>query len=153
MSRITRLHFSIQIDAAPQKVWAALLDDATYREWTKPFNAAGSYYEGEWKAGADMLFLGPDKDGNIGGMISTIKEVRPYEFVSIQHQGEMVNGQKRLYSAEEQGNGLFENYTLTEKAGGTELTIELDMIEDYATFMADLWPQALEQLKQIAERA
>lgn len=147
-----RLHFSAVINAPKQKVWETMLNDATYREWTAVFNPGGSFYEGKWETGADMRFYGPDQNGVLGGMISKIKEARPYDFVSIQHVGEMSKGQERMYTTEEQGNGLFENYTLIEKDGATEVLVDLDILAEYKDMMADLWPKALEKLKEMAER-
>ena len=82
-----KIHFSVQIQAARQKVWDTMLQDQTYRKWTKAFNE-GSYYVGSWEEGADIRFLGPDPSGEgEGGMVSRIKERRPPEFVSIEHLG------------------------------------------------------------------
>ena len=54
------------INAPRKKVWATMLEDTTYREWTKPFNET-SYYEGDWSEGSKILFLGTDKDGKVNG--------------------------------------------------------------------------------------
>ena len=50
------LQFSILIYADRQKVWLTMLDDKTYREWPKAFDA-GSYFEGRWEQGSEMRFL------------------------------------------------------------------------------------------------
>ena len=47
----TKLEFSVRIQATRPHVWRAMLDDPTYRVWTRPF-CAGSYYEGSWDEGA-----------------------------------------------------------------------------------------------------
>ncbi|MBP9771692.1 MAG: SRPBCC domain-containing protein [Candidatus Pacebacteria bacterium] len=149
-----KLHFSIHINASKEKVWNTMLEDATYRQWTAPFNPAGSYYEGSWDEGAEMRFLGPSQDGStIGGMISRIKENRLHEFLSIEHLGMIENGVIDTASEKVKAwTPAFENYTFTEKDGGTELTIDADSNEEYAEMFSDMWPKALEILKGLAEK-
>ncbi len=146
------LNFSIQINAPKEKVWNTMLEDATYREWTKPFNET-SYYKGDWSEGSKILFLGTDpKTGeHEGGMVSRIAKNIPFEHVSIQHLGMIENGIEKPW--EEEGYG-FENYTFVEKEGGTEVLIELTNIpEEYSEMMNDMWPKALEVLKNLAENS
>lgn len=144
-------HYSITIGAPKQKVWETMLNDATYREWTAVFNpSGGSYYEGDWSQGSDIRFLGADEGGTVSGMISKIKESRPYEFVSIQHIGEIIKGEEKIYPGQSQG---FENYTFNEVEGGTEVVVELiDLPYEYKEMFDDMWPKALEKLKELAER-
>jgi uncharacterized protein YndB with AHSA1/START domain len=40
-----KLHFSIVINTPKEKVWHAMLDEASYREWTRSFGNDG-YYKG-----------------------------------------------------------------------------------------------------------
>ncbi|HYE22158.1 MAG TPA: SRPBCC domain-containing protein [Verrucomicrobiae bacterium] len=145
-----KLHYSIIIDAPKEKVWKTMLEDKTYREWTEAFNQ-GSYYEGEWKAGSDIRFLGPEKDGTVSGMISRIRESRPFDFLSIQHLGEINHGKETMYAEGGQNVEAFENYTFNDKDGTTELLVDLDSPEQYAKMFNDMWPKALEKLKQISE--
>ncbi len=148
-----RLQYSIAINAPQQKVWGTMLNDKTYREWTSIFNSAGSCYEGEWKTGAPMRFLGPNKDGTVSGMFSKIKEVRPYDFVSIAHLGEIVKGKDVPWQYEGmEGAEPEENYTLIEKNGVTEVVVELDSNEQFKKMFEDTWPKALERLKELAEK-
>lgn len=146
------LHFSIIINAPREKVWDTMLDDATYRKWTTPFSP-GSYYQGSWEEGSKILFLGPDHEGNgEGGMVSRIKENRRHEFVSIEHLGIVANGVEDTTSEEAlKWAPAFENYTFTEKDGGTELSIDIDVEDSYATMFDDMWPKALQLLKEMCE--
>ena len=147
-----KLHFSVFIQAPKQKTWETMLQDSTYRQWTAEFNSSGSYYEGSWETGSDIKFLGPNEDGTVSGMIARIRESKPYDFVSIQHLGEILNNKEKLWSAEEQGaNGFFENYTFTEKDGGTEVLVDVDSNDDWAAMFEDMWPRALKKLKEITE--
>lgn len=144
------LKFSITINAPRQKVWDTMLEDATYREWTKPFNET-SYYKGDWSEGSKILFLGTDKNGeNEDGMISRIAKNIPLEYISIQHLGVIENGIEKRW---EEGSEGFENYSFKEKEGSTVVDIELTNLPDsYLDMMNTMWPKALEILKTLSEK-
>ncbi len=147
-----RLHFSIKIKASKEKVWDTMLSDKTYREWTEAFHP-GSYYSGSWKKGSKILFLAPDKYGSTTGLVSTIKENIPYEFVSIKHLGLVKGGVEDITSVETQSYaGALENYTFKESGGVTELLVDLDVGEDDKAMMKELWPKALQLVKAISEK-
>ncbi len=149
-----KIHFSIQINVPKEKVWEIMLADATYREWTEPFHP-GSYYKGYWSEGSKILFLGPDENGkNEGGMVSRIKENRKYEFISIEHLGFVVDGVEDTTSEEvKKWTPSFENYTFTEKNGGTEVSVDMEVAsEEFKEMFEGMWPKALLKLKEIAER-
>lgn len=147
-----KLQFSISINAPKEKVWHTMLDDASYREWTTAFNP-GSYYKGDWSEGSKMLFLGPDpKTGKEGGMVSRIGQNKPYEFLSIEHLGLVLNGVEDTTSEEAKKWAAFENYTFTENAGVTELQIEMDTAEEMAEEFNKMWPAALQKLKEMSEK-
>ncbi|HEY8109095.1 MAG TPA: SRPBCC domain-containing protein [Patescibacteria group bacterium] len=146
-----KLHFTITIAAPRETVWKTMLDDATYRQWTAPFSpdpSTDSSYEGSWEQGSDIRFVAPNKQGKPEGMYARIAENRPHEFVSIQHIGEVRDGTEHPYP-----EPAFENYTFEDDGDGTKLTVDLDSDEKYADMFDDLWPKALEKLKQIAEAA
>lgn len=149
-----KIHLTTFIGAPREKVWDVMLGDATYREWTAAFNP-GSYYKGEWVTGAKILFLGPNPVTGVGegGMVSRIAEARRPEFVSIEHLGVYGDGQEITEGPEVEGwKGAFENYTFTEKDGGTELAIDMDIKASEKDFMEGAWKDALAKLKAIAER-
>jgi uncharacterized protein YndB with AHSA1/START domain len=147
-----RLQYSTTIEAPRQKVWDTMLQDETYRRRTKVFNPTGSWYEGDWNAGSTIRFLGTDKDGNVGGMVSRIKENRPYEFVSIEHLGLVSDGQDDTTSdAVKAWAGALENYTLTERNGATNVLVEIDLDQEHEKMFEETWPRALAALKELAE--
>ena len=149
-----KINFSIQIDAPREKVWDVMLTDATYREWTEPFHA-GSYFKGDWSEGSKMLFLGPGEGGEKeGGMVSRVKENRKYEFISIEHLGMVMDGVEDTTSEEvKKWVPSFENYTFTEKDGGTEVRVDMEIANDeYKEMFEGMWPKALLKLKEISER-
>jgi hypothetical protein len=147
-----KLHFSIFINAPKEKVWHAMLDDASYREWTTAFNP-GSYYKGDWNEGSKILFLGPNPEGGgEAGMVSRIAENRPYEFLSIEHLGIVKDGVEDTESEEAKKYApAFENYTFVEKDGGTEILVDMDSDEEMAPMFENMWPEALKKLKGLAE--
>ena len=147
-----KLHFSITINAPKEKVWNTMLEDQTYREWTTAFNP-GSYYKGDWSKGSKMLFLGPNpENGEEGGMVSRIAENKPYEFISIEHLGIVKNGIEDTTSEEaKKWTPAFENYTFEEVNGTTRLLVDTDSEESYAEMFNNMWPEALQKLKALAE--
>lgn len=147
------LHYSIDINAPAQKVWDTMLQDQTYRQWASAFNE-GSYFKGSWEKGAKILFLGPDPEtGEEGGMVAEIAENKPYEFVSIKHIG-IVNNNVEDTTSEEarKWTPAYENYTFTEKDGITTLQIDVDSLEAHAEMFNAMWPNALQKLKELAEK-
>ncbi|NKX51602.1 SRPBCC domain-containing protein, partial [Arthrobacter deserti] len=77
---MAKLRYSTRIDAPAHTVWATMLDEASYRDWTRAFSE-GSYYEGSWDPGSEIRFLGPGEDGSLVGMAARVVDNRPGEFV------------------------------------------------------------------------
>jgi uncharacterized protein YndB with AHSA1/START domain len=147
-----KLQFEVTIKAPAQTVWTTMLDDATYREWTNAFNEKGSYYEGDWNPGSEIRFLGPGEDGSLGGMIATVEDTRPNEFLSLRYLGQIVDGvEDRASDAAKKLVGAHENYSFTEAAGVTTVKVELDSEDEFAAMLNEAWPVALAKLKNLAE--
>ena len=143
------LTFEISVKAPKQVVWEKMLSDETYRVWTAPFGK-GSHFVGSWEEGGKIKFLGP---GGEGGMISEIAESRPFDYISIRHLGEIVNGVEDTTSEKVKAWApAYENYSFADEDGGTKLTVQLDTLADWEQFMNDTFPKALEVLKEICER-
>ena len=147
-----KLHFSIDINAPKEKVWDAMLGDSTYRIWTEAFSPGG-YFIGSWDKGSDIKFLGPNDRGTVDGMVSRIKENRPYEFVSIEHLGVIIDGKEDTSSeATKNWKGALENYTFEENDGKTEVVVDIDVADEHKEEFEKMWPKALERLKELAEK-
>lgn len=149
-----KLQFKVSIHAPVSKVYDCMLgiqNKTTYEQWTYLFNPT-STYEGSWTKGNKMLFVGIDDKGEKGGMVSEIADLVPNRFVSIRHYGllqsniEITDGPE----VEKWANG-FENYTFEENNGATELTVDLDTTEEFADYMNETYPLALDKLKEICE--
>lgn len=146
------LTFTILIHADVKTVWHKMLDDKSYRIWTEAFHT-GSFYEGSWKKGSFIRFLGPDENGGLGGMYSRIKENITNQYISIEHLGMVSNGVVDTESeAVKKWTPSFENYTFKEQGPvKTELIIEMQTIEEYKSMFEDMWPKALKALKDLSE--
>jgi uncharacterized protein YndB with AHSA1/START domain len=146
------LRSEITIKAPRKAVWHAMLDDAPYRRWTRVF-AEGSRYEGDWNEGSKLVFMS-DHDGGGSGMVSRVAENRPYEFISLRHVGIVKDGVEDTTSeAAAEWTPAFENYTFEDVEGGTRVVVEMEMPEKHIGMFAELWPRALEALKEVAEEA
>lgn len=142
-----RLRYDVTVHASPEVVWNTLFSLPTFRVWTAEF-CEGSTVEGTWEEGTRMRFLGPDGSG----MVSVIAESRPHRFLSIRHVGLLKEGVEVTETAEAAAwVPAFENYTLSPAGPSTDLTVDLDVPEDFVEFMADAWPRALAKVKALCE--
>lgn len=142
------LHFSKTINAPKEKVWNTMLDDETYRQWTDAF-AEGSSYEGSWDEGSDIRFIDPNSNA---GMVSKIAENRQYEFISIKHIGIIKDGVEDTESEEaKEWAPAYENYTFTENNERTTVAVDMDIKEEYEDMFKEMWPKALDKLKELCE--
>lgn len=146
-SQMKKSRHSIKISAPPSTVWRVLLEDESYRAWTAIF-AEGSYFEGDWSTGSTIRFLTPEKDG----MVGVIAENREHEFVSIKHLGYVYKGVDDMESdAVKAWAPAYENYTLIEVEGGTELVVDMEVTSAEEGYFEDVMPKALKIIKKLAE--
>jgi len=145
---INRLLFSIDIRAAKDKIWKALWDENSYRDW------AGVFFEGSyaitdsWKEGSTVLFLAPDQSG----IYSTIEKHIPNITMWFTHIGTVLHGKEQPIDDEaKKWSGATEVYTLTEGSGYNTLTIEIDVLDEHRDFMTNTFPKALEVIKRLSE--
>jgi uncharacterized protein YndB with AHSA1/START domain len=145
------LRFEATINASVQKVYNTMLAENTYQKWAAEFDPT-SRYRGSWEKGSKILFIGTDKDGIEGGMVSRVKENIPNKFVSIEHLG-LLQGDKEITTGKEVEGwaGALENYTFTAANDGTRLVIEMDANNDFKSYFEETWPKALNKLKEICE--
>jgi hypothetical protein len=149
---LERLHFEVSIQAKKEKVYNSMLDDKLYTIWTSAFNP-GSHFKGSWGKGSRIEFLGPDARGELGGMISQIRENIPNSFVSIEHVGIVEKGKEVTDSVKALSwKGAMENYTFREEKNKTLLSIDIDTVKEFRSYMLEAWPRALKKLKEICEK-
>jgi hypothetical protein len=150
-----KLQFKVTINALVGKVYDIMLgisNKATYEAWTALFNPT-STYEGSWKKGSKMLFIGTDENGNKGGMVSEVFDCTNNRFVSIRHYGILKNNEEITTGPEVEkwANG-YENYSFEESNGITTVTVDIDVTKDFLDYMNQTFPKALEKLKEICEK-
>ena len=149
-----KLHYNTTIQAPASKVYDIMLgitNKATYEAWTAAFNPTSSY-EGSWDKDSKIHFLGVDEKGEKGGMVSRIAENIPHQFVSIQHYG-LLKGDQEITTGpdvEKWANGT-ENYTFKESNESTTLLVELEISDDFESYMNETYPLALVKLKELCE--
>lgn len=146
-----KLNYEQLIDADIETVYQTMIGEDTYSEWTSAFNPS-SRYRGSWEKGSKIVFIGEDKDGNKGGMVSRIRENIPNSYISIEHLG-ILEGDREVLTGEkvEKWAGALENYTFTEQNGKTLVKVEMDSNEEYKAYFEETWPKALTKLKEICE--
>jgi uncharacterized protein YndB with AHSA1/START domain len=151
MNKLETLHFETLIKAPALEVYNKMLGEKTYQEWTKEFNPT-SRFIGSWDKGSKILFVGTGENGELGGMVSRIKENIPGKFVSIEHLG-ILKGDKEIMEGPEVDGwaGCLENYTFTENNGTTNLKVDCDANKDFKDYFSETWPKALDKLKSIVE--
>lgn len=144
-----KINFTSLINAPREKVWKVLWDLDTYQQWTSPFTEGSTVKTDNWKEGSKVLFL----DGKGSGMVSEVLTNRPNEYMSFKHIGELKEGKEDTTSpAVQVWSGATENYTLTEKDGKTELSVDMDTSgAEFEDFLTKTWPAAMEKIKQLSE--
>ena len=147
--------YTIVINASAKKVYNIMLgidQIETYENWTAEFNPTSSY-EGSWEKGSKIHFIGTDRNGKRGGMVSEIAANVPFSFVSIRHYG-ILDGDNEITEGPEvePWAGGLENYSFNENNGVTTVTVETEVPEDYLDYFNTTWPKALNKLKEFAEK-
>jgi uncharacterized protein YndB with AHSA1/START domain len=138
-----KIEFKITINASAVKVWDVLFGVKTYPRWTAVF-AEGSQVKTDWKKGSKALF----HDDKGDGMLAIINENIPNKYMSVKHIGQIMDGKETLHDWGES----FENYTLNEEDGKTELLIDMDITKEWLDYFKETWPKALDKVKEIAEK-
>lgn len=151
LCEIDKLHFEVFIEAPVDQVFRTMLEDKAYREWTSPFHP-GSFFRGIWGEGEKILFIGPDEKGNEAGMVSRVVRFIPNKQVSLEHYGLYHNGEEITEGPEVKiWAGSKEEYFFKERDNGTILKVATDSNREYKEYFLDVWPKALQILKEICE--
>jgi len=145
-----RLHFERMIQAPPERVWDAIVDERKYREWSSAFHE-GSYFEGGWEKGDRIRFLATNEKGEKEGMLSEIEDARKYDFISIKHLGIISGGvEDRTSNEAKRWESAHENYTFKRVNGGTKFEVDVDTDDDYVGMFSKIWPEALKKLEEVS---
>lgn len=145
-----KLEFSIDINADAHKIWNAIIDPVKYQKWV---GAAfpGSYFEGEWKQGENLRFLGPNGGG---GTLANLETVKPNEFIAAKHVA-VINkdgSEDRTSEMAKGWVGTTEVYTISKNKNGSHFKVEMEILNpEWESMFADSWPKMLGKLKEVAE--
>ncbi|HET6556398.1 MAG TPA: SRPBCC domain-containing protein [Prolixibacteraceae bacterium] len=147
-----KIKMDIEINASREAVWDAIVDDVKYRLWTSAFSE-GSFFEGGWNKGDIIRFLMINKEGIKEGIVAEIAESIYPEFISIKHIGYVSKGVDDTTSDEiKSWTPAYENYTLEKLGEGRTLfLVEADTTDEYYQMFMELWPRALQNLKEVSE--
>ncbi len=86
-------------------------------------------------------------------MVALVNESIPPEFMSFKHIGALNKGVEDYDSPETKAwAGSLEEYHLKTVDGQTELTVNMDIAEEYKDYFTTTWPKALEELKHLSEK-
>lgn len=141
-----RQEFSIDIQSPKEKVWSVLWDDKTFRDWANNIDA-GMYLVGTLEQGAEVQFVSGNAEY---GVTSVVEKLVPNGLVSFRHVQDFVPGSKKPEKKEWVGGE--ERYTLSERDGGVvTLTIALDTPPEHVENFKNIFPKALERIKELAE--
>ena len=145
---INRLHFSIDIEAEKNKIWDALWDLDSYRDWASVFFEGSYAITNNWEEGSTVLFLAPDQSG----IYSHIENHIPNKIMSFKHIGSVINGKEQPLDDEaKKWSGATETYTLTEGFKNNTLNVDIDILSEHLDFMSEKFPKALEKIKNNCE--
>jgi uncharacterized protein YndB with AHSA1/START domain len=142
------LEYKINIDAPVKKVWETMLNPETYSEWVA-VSWPGSFYQGEWKQGEKIRFIGHDQSGTLAKLV----EVKPHQFIYAEHIAALNPGgiEDRDSDLAKGWVGTTEKYNFQERDGQTELKVTMSVNPEWEQMFNDGWPAALEKLKEICE--
>ncbi|WP_034242578.1 hypothetical protein [Aquimarina atlantica] len=142
--KINKLQFSIDIKAEKTKIWEALWNDSSYRDWTSVFFEGSYAITDNWKEGSKVLFLSPDQSG----IYSIIETHIPNKIMRFKHIGNVVKGKEQPVDDETKAwSGATEIYTLTGETDSITLNVEIDVLDEHLDFMKTTFPKALEKVK------
>jgi uncharacterized protein YndB with AHSA1/START domain len=140
------IQFSIEINASKEKVWAALWEDTSFRDWANIIDE-GTYMKGVMKEGNEIQYI---SSVNGYGVTSRIEKLDPNEFVLLRHSADTKeSGQQER---EKEWTGGAESYSLAEKNGVTTLIVKIDIPQEQEETFNIRLPKALERIKTLAEK-
>lgn len=64
-----KLKFNSDINASAEKVYSTMIDENYFKEWISAFGS-NFYFEGSWNKGEKIVYLSPDENGVLQGVIT-----------------------------------------------------------------------------------
>ena len=137
-------HFSTDIHAPKETVWAVLWEDRTQRDWGNIIDE-GMYIKGDLALGNEVSFL----SGSGYGVTSLVEILTPNEFIRFRHKSDTIDYGRQ--EREQEWTGGTESYRLSQEGELTTLTISLDIPPEIVDIMKERLPEALARIKALAE--
>jgi len=138
------MQFEIEINAPRGKVWNALWQDETLRDWAGLVDP-GTCMVGELREGSTVQFISAEGYG----VTSLVSKLIPNEYVLFEHQADTKNQGSDI--RDDQWTGGKESYRLTDESGATSLVMTFDVPDELEQAMRDSHPKALERVKELSE--
>lgn len=138
---------TISILAPAGVVWRIITGEEYNVRWLAAFGE-GNVALTDWQEGSKAVFV----DGSNSGLITRIKESRPFETILMQNIGIITDG-KEDYESEEaiESQAFFERYLLTSEGDATRLSVEVVVEDDFFDKTSASWKKALATIKLQAE--
>jgi hypothetical protein len=140
------MRFSIEINATKEKVWDALWQDETFREWASIIDPE-TYMVGDLKEGNEVQFI---SSASGYGVTSLVEKLVAGEFLLLRHRTDTQEEGKK--EREKEWTGGEESYSLAEKDGTTTLAVTFGVPPALEEYFKVNYPKALERVKIITER-
>lgn len=138
---------SISIQAPAERIWRVITDAQYNSIWLTALGKR-SIAHTDWQEGSKAIFV----DGSQTGLITRIREVRPFEKIRMQNVGIITNGKEDYTSdAAVESREFFEQYLLTPENGSVRVHVEVTVEDDFYNEVSDCWVNALEMIKKLAE--
>lgn len=135
---------SVTIAAPKEKVWEILINEPFRDIWISEFSE-NSQVGGEYKTGADIIFL----DATGEGLKSKVTALKEYELIKLENIASFKNGIEK--NVEDAWKGTGDTYMLSDINGDTILKIESSVPGHDAQLFSNLWTKALHKIKEISE--
>jgi uncharacterized protein YndB with AHSA1/START domain len=139
---------SIEIKAVRERVWEVLTRQPFLDEWTSAF-MAGSVVKGEFREGAQVLYLDPSGMGVAG----KVTECKVNEALKVEILAEITNGEPDFgHPNTKRWEGAYDHYQLSGAGGITTLTVNSAFPAEFYNDFAPGWDKMLEKIKELAEK-
>jgi uncharacterized protein YndB with AHSA1/START domain len=139
---------AIEIKAGKGRVWEILTQQPFLNEWTSAF-MAGSTVKGEFKEGAQILYLDPSGKGVAG----KVTEYKINEALKIAILAEITNGEPDFNHPDtKRWEGAYDYYQITKAGDTTTLSVETAFPAEFYNDFAPGWNKMLEKIKELSEK-
>lgn len=148
---IKTIEKSVEIRGDRATIWDVIESPETYTKWCEPF-CVGTFYEGQWRVGNTVRFIGLDENGVRGGMVSEVVAYEAGHHVTFRHKG-FVQGDQDVFDTPEVAAwaGCEEGYVLEGGPDVYTLHVKCQVTDDMYDWMDATWTEAVGRIKAIAE--